>query len=172
MTEYVKIPKERLHFLLDDNGSVKKRIEKETQTKISIDEALCEISIISAADTQDPLAIWRARDTVKAIGRGFEVETALKLLDEGVYLEIVNLRDFVQSKDALVRIRGRVIGMDGKAKKRIADVTGSDIVIHGKTVAIIGKEPWLRKAVDAVCALAGGSTHNYAFKLLEAEGDE
>ena len=172
MTEYVKIPKEMLHFLTDEEGSLKNRIEKDTQTKINIDAELCEISIESTQETLDPLKVWCARDIIKAIGRGFEPEVALKLLDGLHQLEIISLSEFVKSKNALVRIRGRVIGMDGKAKERISDVTGSDIVVQGKTVAIIGKEPWLSKAVEAVCALAGGSTHNYAFNLLKAKGDE
>ena len=59
-------------------------------------------------DTEDPLSVWKARYIVKAIGRGFNPEIALKLMDDEMILEIINLPDYVgKSKKAILRQKGQ-----------------------------------------------------------------
>ena len=45
MAEYVKIPKERLKLLLEEDGKLIKYIESQSDTKIRIDKLEQEISI-------------------------------------------------------------------------------------------------------------------------------
>lgn len=163
MVEYIKIPAERLEALKNVVGDIAER----TQTEINIDDELCEIEIIEKAGA-DLLLTWVARDVVKAIGRGFEPEIAFRLFDEGMELKIIELRDFIgRSKNALIRIRGRIIGRDGSAKQVIEDATETNITVYGKTVAIIGKPEKVENASRAISMLASGSKHGSVYKMLE-----
>jgi len=170
VTEYVKIPKNRLELLLADNSKVKKLIESSTQTKLEIDEELCQVTILETEKMPDPLATWRARDIVKAIGRGFDQEIALDLLGEDTELKIIDLKEFIgKSKNAAIRIKGRIIGREGKSKTRIEDLTNTHIVIYGKTVSIIGSTNGVHIATKAISILASGAMHSTIFKMIENE---
>ena len=165
VVEYIKIPSEKLKVLKGAVGDIQER----TQTDINIDEGLCEIEI-TEREGSDPLMTWVARDVVKAIGRGFEPEIAFRLFDEGVELKIIELREFSgKSKNALIRLRGRIIGRDGRAKQAIEDATETNITIYGKTVAIIGVSDKVEIASRAVSMLASGSKHGSVYKMLEGQ---
>jgi Predicted RNA-binding protein (contains KH domains) len=69
-----------------------------------VDSEAGSIAISPQENAEDPLAVWKARFMVKAIGRGFNPEIALKLTDDDVMLEIINLPDYVgKSKKAILR---------------------------------------------------------------------
>lgn len=170
LTEYLKIPAERIAILLADNGKIKGEIEVRTQTNIEVDKEDCEVTILETESMQDPLSVWKVRDIVKAIGRGFEPDVAMQLLDEKYILKVIDLKEFVgKSKNAAIRIKGRVIGREGKAKKRISDITGTDIVVYGKTVAIIGEAEYAEIAARAVGMLASGSMHGPVYWMIKEE---
>jgi ribosomal RNA assembly protein len=170
MAEYVKIPEERLDFILAEDEKIKKIIEKSTNTIIEIDKEICEVAIIEKKDNDDPLATWRARDVVKAIGRGFEPETALELLDPNKELKIIELPEYAgKSKNRLIGIRGRIIGREGKSKQIIENTTDTHMVVYGKTVCIIGSIDRVHLAARAVDMLANGSMHGSVYKMLEQE---
>ncbi len=169
MVEYLKIPSERLKVLLADKRTIAE-IESATHTKIEIDKETEQIEIYEKRDTPDPLGTWRARDVIKAIGRGFVKETAFRLLEEGAVLIIIDLNEYShKKKNALERIRGRVIGTEGKAKQRIAEMTDTDIVVYGKTVSIIGELENAELAARAITMLCEGAMHNTVFRMLERE---
>ncbi|MFH1424982.1 MAG: KH domain-containing protein [archaeon] len=170
MAEYVKIPAERIEVLLANKEKIKREIEKGTNTELEIDEEACDVEIIETERMEDPLAVWKARDIVKAIGRGFEPEIAMMLLDENNVLKVIDLKAFVgKSKNAAIRIKGRVIGREGKSKKKISEITDTEMVVYSKTVAIIGKMEYVEIAARAVDMLASGSMHGSAFKMVEEE---
>jgi len=166
MVEYLKIPKERLRVLLADRQTIPK-IESATHTKIEIDKETEQIEIYEEKNTPDPLGAWRARDVIKAIGRGFVKKTAFRLLEEDAVLVIVDLNEFAhKKKNALERIKGRVIGAEGKSKSKIAIVTDTDIVVYGKTVSVIGKLENAELAARAITMLCNGAMHITVFKML------
>ncbi|MFO7872630.1 MAG: KH domain-containing protein [Candidatus Undinarchaeales archaeon] len=169
MVEYLKIPAKRIKCLLADNSKIVKRIEKETNTKVKIDSELNEV-VISETDESDPFLLWKARDVIKAIGRGFSPKKAFRILEENADLKIINLKDYLgKSKSTQVRIKGRIIGKEGKSKKKIQDLTNTDIVIHGHTVAIIGFPVGLEIAMRAIEKLINGAMHGAVFKSMEKE---
>jgi len=69
--EFVRIPKERVAVLIGKKGKTKREIEERTGTRIEVDSETGEVFITSTEKTRDPLAVWKARDVVLAIGRGF-----------------------------------------------------------------------------------------------------
>ncbi|WP_324735740.1 KH domain-containing protein [Thermococcus sp. SY098] len=167
--EFVRIPKERIGVLIGKKGSIKKKIEEITKTKIEVDSETGEVFISSTEKTDDPLAVWKARDVVMAIGRGFSPERAFRLFNEGEVLEIINLSDIIigNEKNALPRIRGRIIGRKGRTREIIEEMSGADISVYGKTVAIIGNPIQVEIAKTAIEKLAKGSPHGTVYKYLE-----
>ena len=81
-----------------------------------------------------------ALDIIKAIARGFNPQKAYKLWSPNVYLETIDLTEFLgPSSKSLERVRARIIGREGKVRNYMARLTSTDIVIYGKTVSILGE---------------------------------
>ncbi|MCD6403903.1 MAG: RNA-processing protein, partial [Nanoarchaeota archaeon] len=98
--DFLRIPKQRVGLVREE----KERLEKELGVKIEVGPE-GEITLEG-----EGINLWNARNVIKAIGRGFDVETALLLKEEGYNLEVVDIEDYGKSKNALKRLRGRVIG--------------------------------------------------------------
>jgi ribosomal RNA assembly protein len=164
-TEYMyelKIPKDRVAVLIGVEGAVKKQIEEATGTKLDIDSTEGDVFIKGS----DSINLYATREIVKALGRGFNPDVALLLLKQEYALEIVNLRDFADEK-AMLRLKGRVIGRDGRARKNIELLTESYISVYGKTISVIGECAKAFLARKAVETLLTGSTHATVYKFLE-----
>ena len=109
-------------------------------------------------------------DVIKAIGRGFAPDKAQRLFQDDEYLEIVDLKEFVGSrKNQLTRIRGRLIGQNGKTRRIIEDLTGCEMVIYGDTVSLIGTSISLPVAKHAIELILNGSEHATVYHYLESE---
>jgi ribosomal RNA assembly protein len=172
-TEYLKIPKERVGVLIGQHGSTKELIEKKTETKLDIDSETGNVSISPKKDAEDPLSVWKARYIIKAIGRGFNPEIALKLIDDEILLEIINLPDYLgKSKKAILRQKGRIIGKDGRTRDIITEMTGVDISVYGKTVSLIGDMEHIHIAKEAVEMILKGSRHKSIYAFLEKKKQE
>ena len=163
MIDYLKIPEIRLR-ILKKNEELRKRIERETGTKISINEDL--------KIEGESFNIYQAKQILRAFGRGFDVEDCLKLLDDEYGLEIIDLTDFTRSRNRLIVIKGRVIGTKGKTKKFIEEYTKTKISVFGKTVSIIGKWENINIAKEAIMRLIRGSSHQSVYKWLERRVSE
>ena len=167
--EFVRIPKDRVAVVIGKKGKTKREIERRTKTKIEIDSETGEVFITATKETDDPLAVWKARDVVMAIGRGFSPERAFRLFNEGEVLEVINLTDIIigNDKNALPRVRGRIIGRKGRTREIIEEMSGADVSVYGKTVAIIGNPIQVEVAKTAIEKLAKGSPHGVVYKYLE-----
>ncbi len=171
--EYLKIPRERVAILIGKHGMVKEEIEKLTQTKINVDSETGSISIEALKESEDPLSVWKTRYIVKAIGRGFNPEVAMKLTSDEMILDIINLPDYVgKSKKAILRQKGRIIGKDGRTRDIISDMTGVDISIYGKTVTLIGNMEHIQVAKEAVDMILHGARHKSVYAFLETKTRE
>jgi ribosomal RNA assembly protein len=166
VVDYINIPRERIAVLLGKKGVVKKRIEKECDVKIKVDSESGGVEIIRKTASKDPILSLAASEIVRAIARGFAPQKAFKLLLPDIYVEIIDLPELISNKN-LPRVRGRIIGEEGKAREYISRLTGTDIVIYGKTVGIIGDEESVRIAKDAILKLIGGSPHPTVFRFVE-----
>ena len=163
MIDYLKIPEIRLKILKKDE-ELREKIERETGTKISINEDL--------KIEGESFNIYQAKQILRAFGRGFDVEDCLKLLDDEYGLEIIDLTDFTRSRNRLTVIKGRVIGTKGKTKKFIEEYTKTKISVFGKTVSIIGKWENINIAKEAIMRLIRGSSHQSVYKWLERRVSE
>jgi len=94
-------------------------------------------------------------------------------MDDDVSLAIVDLREYVGDSDkALTRIKGRIIGEEGKARKFIEEATGALVSVYGDKVAIIGDYEALEAAKKAVEMLAEGRQHSTVYRFLMSKRRE
>ena len=167
MVEYsyeLKVPKNRVAVIIGKEGSVKKEIEEATNTKLDVDSKEGDVFISG----EDALGLYTAREMIKAIGRGFNPEIAKLLLKADYVFEVVDLSEYVgKSKEAMLRLKGRVIGKEGKSRKLIEELTECNISVFGKTISIIGLPESAANARQAVESLLRGSTHANVYKWLE-----
>ncbi|MEM4267459.1 MAG: KH domain-containing protein [Candidatus Woesearchaeota archaeon] len=158
----LKLPKDRIAVLIGKKGEVKKSIEEATETKITIDSKEGDV-VISGCDA---IKLYSAKELVRAIGRGFNPEVAQLLLKQDYCFESIKIDDFSNSKTQLPRLKGRVIGKDGKARRNIEELTDTNICVYGKTVGIIGTAENCSTARRAIESLLGGSMHATVYKWL------
>ena len=159
----LKIPKERIAILIGKNGEIKKQIEESTNTQLEIDSKEGDIFITG----KDGLGIFSAKQIIRAIGRGFNPELALLLLKPDYSFELVDISEFAKSKNSIIRLKGRVIGKEGKSRKTIERLTECYISVYGKTIGIIGKIEYAQNAKKAVEILLKGGNHANIFRSLE-----
>jgi len=161
----LKIPKERIAVLIGKEGVVKADIETSTHSKLNIDSEEGDV-IISGTDT---IGMFSARDVVRAIGRGVNPDIALRLLKPDYCVEIINLKEHLgdASIKKLMRLKGRIIGAEGKARRTIEELTESSICVYGKTITMIGEIQNVSVARRAVESLLAGSPHASVYSWLE-----
>jgi ribosomal RNA assembly protein len=165
---YVTIPHNRIGALIGPKGRVKQRIEELAGVDIEIDSDTGDVCVSSTDDTEDPFLVIKARDFVTAVGRGFNPETAFSLLEDDIYLEIINLKLVVGTNpNKINRFRGRIIGREGRTRKIIEETTGTRISVFGNTVGIIGPYERLKIAKEAIYLLLEGSKHGTVYAFLE-----
>ncbi|MBT7903396.1 RNA-processing protein [Candidatus Woesearchaeota archaeon] len=165
----IKIPKERIAVLIGKSGEIKHEIEEETNTKINIDSKEGDVNLSG----EDSLGIFIAKDVIKAIARGFNPDLAKLLLKGDYTFDMVNIQDYTgKSKKDSLRLKGRVIGTEGKSRRHIEDLTETNISVYGKTIAIIGRAEDTNIARKAVESLLAGSAHTSVYKWLEKKKKE
>jgi ribosomal RNA assembly protein len=154
-TTYIKIPLERIPILIGKNGETRKRLENITLAKIQIDSQTGDVTIDQSK--ANPLTFYKLENVVKAIGRGFSPDHSIYLLDDNYMLWLLDITEYARSEKSRGTKRSRVIGTKGTVRKYIEDVTDCYISVQGKTVGIIGSEPKLSIAVEAVQRLLQGA---------------
>ena len=164
--QVVRIPIDRVGALIGKEGASKKYLESELGVKLGIDSKEGVVAIKSdSANVENPFG---AVSVVEAVGRGFSPQHAMRLLKEDTALEVIDLREYAgRSANSLERIRGRVIGLRGKSRRVIEELTRCNLSIYGRTVAIIGDVAEVQLAAEAVRSLASGSQHRTVYNVLQ-----
>jgi ribosomal RNA assembly protein len=172
MMQYIRVPDERIGVLIGEKGEVKSEIQRLTGIRVDVDSSSGDITV-DDRDCSDPLAPIKVASLVRAIGRGFSPQKAFRLLRDEFYFETMDIRDYVGKKQEHVRrMRGRIIGTNGKTRRIIEELSGTDISIHGNTVSIIGEIVELGIARAAVDMLLSGSEHSTVYRFLERKKKE
>lgn len=166
--QIIKVPLERVGALVGKEGAVKEEIERRCAVKLDIDGKTGEAKITFGAESLIESNPFKAFDIVSAIARGFSPQRAFALLEEEKMLTMVDLRQYAgKSENAMIRIKSRLIGSEGKARKVVEELSDTEISIYGHTVAIIGDSESSKVAQDAVDKLAKGGTHKATYEMLQ-----
>lgn len=72
-----------------------------------------------------------------------------------------------KSSNAVRRMRGRVIGKDGRSRELIEELSEAYVSVYGNTIGIIGGSTELNIAKRAVEMLLDGSEHATVYSFLE-----
>ena len=171
---FVKVPRERIGALVGPDGRVKENIEKKLKIGLRIDSQTGDIQITLTPTAKDPTVLFRAKEVVTAIGRGFSPEHAFRLLeDDETVLEVIDLREQVgRSQSDMKRLKGRVIGKEGKTRRIIEELTEANISVYGHTISIIGRMDQVYTAKEAVRMLIRGSLHRSVYRYLHRKRRE
>ncbi|MBS3781576.1 MAG: RNA-processing protein [Candidatus Thermoplasmatota archaeon] len=168
----IKIPKNRIGVLIGKDGKVKEKIEEESGAKLDIDSNSGQVDI-DVRDIEDPILSLKVEDVVKAIGRGFNPEKAMEILNDNTDLDIIDIRDWVgKSSNAVRRMRGRLIGRDGRTRELIEELSETYVSIKGNTVGVIGQPFKLQIARRAIEMILEGKEHTTVYKYLEGKRED
>lgn len=170
----LKIPKERVGVLIGLEGKTKKHIEEKLKVELQIDSEAGDVIITMAEEADDPSTLFKAKDLITAIGRGFSPEHAFRLVrDEEAVLDMIDLRNVFGKSDAdIKRVQGRIIGMDGKTRRIIEELTDTNVSVYGHTVGIIGTVGQVQIAREAIEMLVKGSMHGTVYRYLHRKRRE
>jgi len=166
----LRIPLERIGVLIGTSGRVKGTLEKKFDVTIDVEGRDGNVSITLNSTSADPVGLFRARDVILAIGRGFSPERAFKLFNEEAALGVIDLREiFGKSESDISRVKGRIIGRNGKARRLIEELSGASICVYGHTVALIGGPGQFDVAKEAVDRLIRGEQHKSVYDFLQTK---
>ena len=171
---FIRIPKERIGVLIGQEGKVKRDIEERLQVKLGIESESGGVEITLDEKATDPSLLFRAKDVVTAIGRGFSSDQAERLIrNEDAIFDYIDLRDiFVRSESDIHRVKSRIIGMNGKTRRTIEELTEADTVVYGHTVGFIGTFEQVDIARNAVQMIIQGSEHHTVYNFLQKKRRE
>ncbi len=166
---FVRIPKERVGVLIGSDGQVKRDIEERLMVKLEIESEAGGVGITLKENVSDPSVLLRSKDVVTAIGRGFAPDQAFRLIrNEETVFDFIDLRQiFGRSESDIRRVKSRVIGMNGKTRRTIEELTEADTVVYGHTVGFIGTFEQVDAARNAVQMIIQGSEHHTVYNFLQ-----
>jgi ribosomal RNA assembly protein len=170
---FVKIPKDRIGALIGPEGRVKERLEKQLGIEMAIDSDSGDVTLTLSPNMEDPSMLFRAKEVITAIGRGFAPERNRLVQDENALLHVIDLRElFGRSPNDIERIKGRVIGQEGKTRRIIEELTDADVSVYGHTVSIIAGAEEMDIAREAIRMLLEGRQHSTVYRFLHAKRRE
>jgi len=165
--DYVQIPVERVGALIGKGGNVKREIEETYGVELEIESSTGRVCI-KLLEFSNPANLLTVKNIIQAIGHGISPERALKIFgEEDATLHVIDLKYMLgDSRNNLVRVKGRLIGEKGKARKLIEELTNTAISISDHTVAIVGKLENVEVARRAIEMLIAGRPHSVVWKYL------
>jgi len=157
---------DRIGVLIGKEGSVKKKLEDLLNVSINVNSDTGEVLIKG----EDPERVLRASQIIEAINYGFSPERAFTLLSDDQVFHVVDLSAYVgKSIKDLKRVKGRIIGEKGKARRVIEETAKVQLSIYRHYVAIIGSFSDVLLADEAIRRLIKGSPHKAVYNFLFAE---
>lgn len=160
------IPEDRISVVIGNKGKTKNDISKRCSVKIEVESETGEITITSTSNNFDQYGALKARDIISAISSGFSPERAFRILDEETLFQVLDLRNYTSSSNSTNRIKGRIIGEKGKARKNLEELTNTFISIYGHTIGLIGNYEEIKLATDAIMLLINGRSHKTVYEML------
>jgi len=170
---FVRIPKERVGILIGPEGKVKQYIENRLNVKLDV-ESEGGVTITLSEEASDPSLLLKAKDVVTAIGRGFSPDVTFRLIrNEDDLFDMIDLRQiFGRSESDIRRIKGRIIGADGKTRKLIEELTEANMTVYGHTVGFIGTFEQVDAARNAAQMIIEGCQHHTVYRYLQRKRTE
>ena len=164
---YIRIPEDRVGVLIGPKGKNRRKIEATFGVSIIVESDTGNVEIKVNEGQPDVSVLFTVKNIVQAIGRGFSPKNAMNLQDEEKDIRRIELEEYVgTSRNAQNRVRGRIIGKEGKSRELLEELTECLVSVYGGTVGLIGPYEMLPVAKEAVEMLVNGSFHKTVWNHL------
>ena len=168
--QHVKIPQDRIGALIGEGGETLREIEDRAEVRLDVDS---ETGQVTVEQTGDPITALKGPDIVKAIGRGFAPDEAMRLLDDDMMMfDVIDVGSVARNRNDLQRHKGRLIGEDGRTRELMEELTGASVVIYGSTFGMIGGPEQVDAVREAAEMLIEGAPHGTVYSFLEEKHNE
>jgi len=168
--QHVTIPQDRIGVLIGDGGETMREIEAKAEVRLDVDSENGKVAIEQVGD---PVLGLKGPDIVKAIGRGFSPDAALRLLEDDMMMfELVDIEAATRNDRDLRRQKGRLIGEGGRTRELMEELTGAEVVVYGTTLGVIGQPREVEAVRAAAEMLLDGAPHGRVYSFLEDKRDE
>ena len=164
----INIPEDRLGVIIGQKGSMKKELEREGHVKLKIDSKKSTVEIDETEKTES-IDVYRTQLVLEAISYGFNPKVAEKLFNDDYYFVVIDLRDYSDNDKELERHKARIIGTEGKSKKKLEKLSTCNFVVYKDYVGIIGTAEAIQVGERAITMFLRGSQHSAVFEFLEKE---
>ncbi len=164
----LRVPRDRIAVLIGSDGETKKRLEVELGVKLQVDSKEGDITLFG----DDAIMLYTGKEIVRAVSRGFNPETALLLLKTDYAFELIDLSDYSKHQNHQQRLKGRIIGSQGKTRHIIEEATEGFVCVYGKTIGVIAPVENITTAKQAIHNLLSGSPHSSVYRWLDKKRRE
>ena len=166
MKKEIKLPRDRIGAFVGKNGDTKNDIENKFGVKLTVNSAT---GLISVTDTDSDYQFFKLTHFINAVASGFSPERAFRLISDDEILLKLDLKEYSgKSVNSLNRIKGRIIGLNGKTRTIIEDMTNTYVSIYRHHVSILGGYNETKLALESIKLLASGSPHKAVYSMLES----
>ena len=142
----------------------KKKLEKVLKVKIKVSGKSVEFS--GAAEDE-----YEGEKVLEALGMDFSLADALSIKEKELEFDTINIKEYSKKKN-LTKVKGRLIGKNGKVLSALAELTKCSLEISGSSVGIIGDPENIKPALSAIIQIIQGSKHANVYKGLEKRKDD
>lgn len=111
---------------------------------------------------------FTAIEVLKALNLGFSVNQALRLNEDNMVLNTLNIKDITKRND-LERVRARIIGSHGRTLKTIHNLANCDVALKDNQIGIIGDCEETEHAIQAMTSIVQGKKQGNVYGKLERD---
>ncbi len=163
-----KIPLDRVGVVIGNNASILEMLRRRLGVRVGVDSSSGSVAIEPLSQGTPVANLLKAKEFIEAVGHGFSPDRAERVLGEDQVLLVIDLKALVgDSENHLRRVKGRIIGEEGRARRNLEEITNTYISVGDTFVAIIGSYEEAEIARQAIQMLIEGRQHSTVYKYAE-----
>lgn len=169
----VLVPENRMKPLKENWPTIVKVLVEHMKIQMKMNLKKKSVEMRTGDSTEDPLAIRKCEDFLKAYMCGFDLQDAIAMLRlEDLNLETFLIKDVKANLhgDHLSRCIGRICGEKGKTKNAIENATRTRIIVQDQKIHILGSHTNTKLARNSICSLILGAPPGKVYSSLRIIG--